>query len=101
MKHDFPSDCDSDSAQAFINWLESETVSARRRGRNNADAESLKASVFLYVNRAYEAGLPDNVVGGTFGRCIARAGYTEEEQDSVFDLLESLADVDRAVHNAG
>lgn len=97
MKHDYHNDPDSDEALQFLSWLESETAEALRADYGNL--ESVKSSVFLYVNRAYEAGLPDGLVGQIFGRCIAKAGYTEEEQDAVLDLLESLASVARAVHS--
>ena len=96
MKHDYRSDPDSERASEFLEWLESETVAALSRDHGNIDA--IASTVFLYVNRAYEAGLPDKLVGGMFGRFIARAGYSEAEQDAVFDLLESQADVARAVH---
>ncbi len=99
MKHDYRSDPNSDKAQSFLSWLETETGDALRRDYGNVEA--VKSSVFLYVNRAYEAGLPDGLVGELFGRCIVKAGYSEEEQDSVFDLLESLAVTAKAVHSAG
>ena len=99
MKHDYRIDPDSDKAQAFLDWLESETAAALRNDRGNAEA--VKSSVFLYVNRAYEAGLPDATIGRIFGRCVAVAGYSEAEQDPVFDLLESFAETARAVHSGG
>ena len=99
MKHDYRSDPNSDKAQSFLSWLESETADALQSDYGNVEA--LKSSVFLYVNRAYEAGLPDGLVGQIFGRSIAKAGYTEAEQDSVFDLLESFAATAKTVHSAG
>ncbi|MEM1175735.1 MAG: hypothetical protein AAGA33_07525 [Pseudomonadota bacterium] len=98
MKHDFRGDPDSARAQAFCDWLENETSNALRNDHGNIEA--IKSSVFLYVNRAYEAGLPDAAVGRLFGRSIVKAGYSEEEQDAVFDLLESLAPVAKSVHLA-
>ncbi len=99
LNHDYRSDSDSDKAQTFLSWLESETADALRSDYGNVEA--VKSSVFLYVNRAYEAGLPDGLVGQISGRCVAKAGYTEKEQDSVFDLLESFAATAKAVHSAG
>ena len=96
MKHDYRSDPDSDKASQFLEWLQSQTAAALSRDHGNIDA--VASTVFLFVNRAYEAGLPDKLVGRMFGTCIARAGYSEEEQDAVFDLLESQAEVARAVH---
>lgn len=99
MKHDYRSDPNSDKAQLFLSWLETETADALRSDYGNVEA--VKSSVFLYVNRAYEAGLPDGLVGQIFGKCIAKAGYSEAEQDSIFDLLESLGATAKAVHAAG
>lgn len=99
MKHDYRSDPNSDQARSFLSWLESETTNALRS--DYGDVEALKSSVFLHVNRAYEAGLPDGLIGQIFGRCIAVSGYSEEEQESVFDLLESFAAIAKTVHSAG
>ena len=97
MKHDFRADPSSTQAEAFLEWLESETTSALRRDRG--DAEATKSSVFLYVNRAYEAGLPDHLIGGMFGRCVVGAGFNEAEQEPAFDLLEALAEIAKKVHS--
>lgn len=99
MKHDYRSDPSSENAQSFLRWLESETANALREDYGNVEA--IKSSVFLYVNRAYEAGLPDSLVGQIFGKSIAKAGYSETEQDSVFDLLESFAATAKSVHSTG
>ncbi|MFK7955449.1 MAG: hypothetical protein AB8B96_05080 [Lysobacterales bacterium] len=99
MKHNYRTDPNSDNAQLFLSWLETETVKTLRSDYGNLDA--VKSSTFLYVNRAYEAGLPDDIVGHIFGKCISKAGYSEAEQDIVFDLLETLATTAKGVHSVG
>ena len=73
MKHDYRNDPHSDEAQQFLSWLETETVDVLRRDYRNLEA--VKSSVFLYVNRAFEAGLPDGLVGADVvfhhGRSVA------------------------------
>jgi hypothetical protein len=96
MKYDYRSDPDSDEAQSFLSWLEAETSNALRDDYGNIEA--VKSSVFLYVNRAYEAGLPDSLVGKILGSCVATAGYNEAEQEVMFELLESLTATAKLVH---
>ena len=98
MKHNYRQDADSDQAKAFLSWLESDTANALKAGHGNVDA--VRSSIFLYVNRAYEAGMPDDLVGQLFGESIARAGYTEEEQEAVIEVLESFAPIAKQVHAA-
>lgn len=97
MKHDYRSDSDSEQAQAFLSWLESETTAALARDHGNL--ETVRSSVFLFVNRAYEAGLPDALIGRMFGGCLAKAGFSEQDQDPVFDLLEFYAETAKQVHS--
>lgn len=43
--------------------------------------------------------MPNGLIGQMFGSCVAQAGYNDAEQDSLFDLLESLAAVAKEVHS--
>ncbi len=55
----------SEKRKAFIDWLVAETVSGFKRSQN--DPESIKGLVFLYLNRAYEAGLPAEEITDILG----------------------------------
>ncbi len=96
MKHDFRSDPDSEQASEFLDWLEAETISGLKRGFG--DWEGVEFYVFLYVNRAYEAGVPEKVIGDIFGRSLVRAGYGDAEIETALDILEFFADTAREVH---
>ena len=62
MKHDYRKDPDSADAQGFLHWLEEQASEHLERDFGNADAT--RGSIFLFVNRACEAGLPDRLVRG-------------------------------------
>lgn len=89
MKHDFFKDPEGPTADRFLAWMEEETTSLLRRCLG--DMEALKGAIFLYVNRAYEANMPDAQIGALFGKAFVRAGWPEEQEDAEFDLLESLS----------
>ena len=96
MQHDFRSQPEGEAAERFLNWLEQETIDMLRRTAD--DAEGTKTAVFLYVNRAYEAHLPEQEMARLFGRCFVRAGRAEEEQDAVFNQLEFFAEIAKIAH---
>ena len=54
--------------------------------------------VFLAVNRAYEAQLPERDIARCFGTAVARAGISEDEEGAVFDLFEAMAEIASRVH---
>jgi hypothetical protein len=97
VKHDFRRQPEGPEAEQFLAWLEHETVDMLRR--THGDPEGTKTSIFLYVNRAYEAHLTDEQIGAIFGTCFARAGRPEEEQDRAFDFLEFFGQIAQATHN--
>src|SRR2546430_942694 len=97
MKHDFRAQSDAAAAERFHAWLESETTDGLRR--SYGDAEATKGVVFLFVNRAYEAHMPQSLIAETFGRSVARAGYREQHEEPVFACFEMLAAIAEAVHS--
>ena len=96
VKHDFATSTDKAADARFCARLEAETVD--RLSRTRGDGEGTKSMIFLFVNGAYEAHMPERLIAETFGKCIARAGYQEEEEGPAFDLLEFFAGVARRVH---
>ena len=96
MKHDFRDQPEGYEAEQFLTWLERETIEAFQRTRG--DEEGTKAAIFLYVNRAYEAHLPEEQIAGLFGTCFVRADRPESEEDHAFDLLELFSEVAHATH---
>jgi hypothetical protein len=96
MKHDFRHDPDSAAAAAFLKWLEAETTQNLAAGRG--DAEQTKSSIFLFANRAYEANMSDSQVAAVFAKSLVHAGFTEEEEEPMFEWLEAFADLASKVH---
>jgi hypothetical protein len=96
MKHDFATSIDKAADDRFLAWLEAETIDGLKR--SYGDGEGTKSMIFLFVNRAYEAHMPEPLIGGMFGKCIIRAGYREEDEDPAYDLLEFLGGIARGVH---
>ena len=66
--------------------------------RSIGDAEGLKTTIFLYVNRAYEAHMQEEEIGELFGRCFVQAGFGEEDEDFAFNTLEFLGEIAKNVH---
>ncbi len=96
MKHDFRTQPDGNEAEQFLTWLERETIDQFQR--TLGAAEGTKAAIFLYVNRAYEAHLPEEQIAGLFGRCFVRADRPESDEDEAFDLLELFSEIAHATH---
>ena len=96
MKHDFRNRTDGAEADRFRGWLERETVDSLRRGCG--DGEATKAAIFLFVNCAYEAHMPEPEIGALFGRCVVQAGLNEEEEGPAFVWLEQFAAIAEGVH---
>jgi hypothetical protein len=96
-KHDFRIEPRGEAADRFRAWLENETIEDLRRC--HGDAEGLKTMIFLYVNRAYEAHMPDEEIGKLFGKCFVRAGFGQQDQDFAFDMLQFLGDIAKQVHH--
>ena len=103
MKFDARSDASPEKKEAFTAWLVAETASMLRRAAG--DSEALKAAVFLYLNRAYEAGLQPNEVTDLLGigpkSAMSLAALVKKDEESVlaaFDALDALAE---AVHSSG
>ena len=96
MKHDFAASTDKAAEDEFLAWLETETINDLKR--SYGDGEGTKTMIFLFANRAFEAHMPEPLIGRTFGKCIVRAGYREEDEAPAFDLLEFFAEVARRTH---
>lgn len=96
MKHDFAKPSDGFEAENFISWLQDETISALQSSHRNL--ESLKTTLFLYTNRAYESHLEEDRIYNILAVSIVRAGYTEEETSPLFDIFESFAQIARVVN---
>ncbi|HTU93748.1 MAG TPA: hypothetical protein VMF69_26950 [Gemmataceae bacterium] len=86
MKYDFRQQQSSETAIRFCSWLEQETIESLRRSYGNGEAT--KSAIFLFVNRAYEAHMPEEQIGELFGRCIVRAAFQEADEEPAFSWLE-------------
>jgi len=95
MKFDAHVDSSPERRSAFVSWLSDETTTSLRSAAG--DAEALKAAVFLYLNRGYEAGLPPDeitdLLGVGPGSAMSRASLSKEDEEAVlaaFDVLDGL-----------
>ena len=102
MKFDARKDHDREQREAFIEWLVAEAASGLQR--SVGDAESLRAVVFLYHHRGYEAGLSADLICdllGITGRSVlVRANLSQEDQQVVLDAYEELAPIVEAVYQS-
>ena len=96
MKHDFRKEPMGADADRFCEWLLAETTTAL--ARDYGHAESTKASIFLFVNRAFESHMPEDRIAEIFGKSIVRAGFQEHEQEPAFDWFELFAGIARGVY---
>ena len=96
LKYDFRMNPNSDEGGRFGLWLEEQTIDSLRRSHGNL--EQLKSAIFLYVNRAYESHMKESDIGGLFGKCVVRAGFTEQEEEPAFAWLEYFGQIAAKVH---
>ena len=96
MTHDFRSQPIGVAADCFCSWLEQETIQSL--GRSYGDAEATKGTIFLFVNRAYEAHMPEPHIGELFGKCISRAGFKEQDEEPAFEWLDHFGQLAAKVH---
>jgi hypothetical protein len=89
MKYDLRQDERREGLDQFIEWLQSETMSSLAGSVGNDDA--IRAAVFLFMNRALEAHLPERTVGEVLGISAVRAGLSEAEEEVAFDEADFLA----------
>ena len=97
MKHALRAQPSGDEADRFCAWLEQETIDSLRR--SYGDGEATKSAIFLFVNRAYEAHMPESRIGEMFGTCIVREGFHEREEDPAFAWLEHFGQLAAKVHD--
>ena len=99
MKHDFRQQPSGAAAEQFCSWLEHHTTVSLRR--SYGDGEATKSAISLFVNRAYEAHMPEAQIGEMFGKCIVRAGFREQDEEPPFACLEHFGQLTSGVHNDG
>jgi hypothetical protein len=103
MKFNARKNRDPGKRKAFIKWLVAEAASGLRRAKG--DAESLRAVVFLYLNRAYEAGLePDEIcdlLGATRGNVLNKSRLSRKDEQEVLDAYEVLDPIVEATYQPG
>jgi hypothetical protein len=95
-KHDFTLEPTGDAADRFRSWLEQSTADMLRR--TFGDPEGTKTAIFLFVNRAYEAKMPDREIGAMFGRCFVQANGAPEDEEAAWNLLEFLGGIAKQSH---
>jgi hypothetical protein len=96
MMHDFRTQPTGESADRISEWLERETTDLLRRSYGNGEAT--KSAIFLFVNRAYEAHMPESRIGEMFGKCVVRAGFQERDEEPAFTWLEFFGQLAAKVH---
>jgi hypothetical protein len=99
MKHNFQQQPSGEAAERFCSWLEQETTESLRRSLR--DEEAIKSAIFLFVNRVYEARMPETQIGEMFGKCIVRAGFREQDEESAFAWLEQFGQLAAGVYDDG
>jgi hypothetical protein len=100
MNFDARTDLSPGKKEAFIAWLIDETASGLRRASGDCDA--LKAVVFLYLNRAYQARLSADEITDVLGvgstSAMSRAALTKEDDEVVLQAFETLDPLVEAIH---
>ena len=90
------------SDAAFVERLLSETTAALMEAAG--DQEALRGVVFLYLNRAYEAGLDPEVICDLLGvsedNILRRARLSKQDEAAVMDAYEALDPVLEQQHRS-
>jgi hypothetical protein len=66
--------------------------------RSYGDGEATKGALLLFVNRAYEAHMPEAQIGEIYGGCIVRAGFREQDEEPAFAWLEHFGQIAAQMH---
>jgi len=93
MKYDFNKGSETVGAIEFKKWLSEETIRSLKQDKKNNDPEALKGTIFLFINRSYEAHIPESDIAEIFGVAVVRAGYSEQEENFVFDWFGTFAEI--------
>lgn len=100
MRYDARVNPDPAARAAFTEWLVREAASGLQRARGDADA--LRGIVFLYLSRAYEAGLDPEAALQLFGvgpgTAVDEAGLSLEDQEAVIEAYDEQDPLIRRVH---
>jgi hypothetical protein len=88
VSFDYQKDDSQDSLQEFVEWLQKETISILSRSKG--DTDSIRSAIFLFVNRAMEAHLPDDIIGEVLGVSIIRGGLNQAEEELALDEADAL-----------
>ena len=101
MNYNVRRDAPSKTKEEFVAWLLDETVSMLQRSAGNGEA--LKGAVFLFLNRAYEAGIPADQITDMLGigakSALSRAALGKEDEQSVLNAFDALDGVVEAVYS--
>jgi hypothetical protein len=100
MTFDARSSVDPSEQAAFVEWLVSEAAAGLARSRGNR--ESLRAQLFLFLGRGYEAHLdPDRIadlIGASQGSILDRAGLSQQDEAAVIHDYEALSPLIEATY---
>jgi hypothetical protein len=103
MKFDARKNRNPKQRRALIKWLVEEAASGLRRAKG--DAESIRAVVFPYLHRAYEAGLePDEIgdlLGVARGNVLNKARLSRRDEQEVLAAYEVLDPIVEATYQVG
>jgi len=98
MKHDFEKLPEGPEAARYSAWLLSETIDSLKKAYG--DLESTKSTIFLYVNRAFEANMPEAQLAQLFAKAVVAAGFTEQEEEAMFAWLDYFGQIARGAQGS-
>src|SRR5262249_53327166 len=93
-------DASEEKHREFVGWLISETASGLTR--SGGSVEQMRAPIFLFLNRAYEAHLDRDEVADIFGitspNILDSTDCSEQEKDDAVTIFEQLEPFIYATH---
>ena len=96
MKFDAPIDKSPLATGVTLAWLTDQTISTLQRA--GEDGEGLKASAFLFVNRAREAGISDQEMANVIRVSIVGAALSKAQEGVVLDWVNTFDPIATGVH---
>ncbi len=91
MKYDARSDPDRKHLTEFTDWLLTQTIQSLKHAPD--DKSAVRAAVFLFLHRAFEAHLDQETIGQAFGVAVVRAGFNDEQEQVAMDELGMLEQI--------